>query len=129
MYLNQIIGRPYALPSDPPWTFDCFSLVEFIRREFYQLPTPIPFEVTSLATKDINRVIVKVVQLGTWVKVKNPQPGDVVHMETNHIGVLVPNGVVHAWRCRSGLGSVVMTGDRTNSRFFAMLGYLRLRDE
>lgn len=123
---TDLIGRPYALPSEPPSSFDCYSLVEFVRRECFGLPTPIPYAVESLVSpNDVGRVWLTVEHMDVWQPVKEPVDGDIVKLERAHVGVYCCGAVLHAWRA-SGRGSVVLTNRRVIDRLFSMCQFMRL---
>jgi hypothetical protein len=123
--LVHLIGRPYCLPSTPPYTFDCYSLVKFVRAEFFGLETPAPCDIASVSKNDAGIAIIKVRDSGLWQIVKQPRFGDIVQMERYHIGVYIEGGVLHAWRAARS-AQVVLTKIRAVERLFSMCQFLRL---
>lgn len=92
--LLDIIGRPWAVPCDPPKSFDCFELCIEVRKRL-GLPTPSP--VSRNARKPHHRDFFKNVP-DLWQKVINPRTGCVVIMNSgNHVGIYIPDRkVVHS---------------------------------
>lgn len=125
MELAQLIGRPYQLPSEPPISFDCYSLVAYVRENFFGLPTPAPYDISTVTKDEAGRAIVAVRSMNMWEVVKQGKFGDIVQMEKYHIGVFVAGGVMHAWRTNRS-GSVVLTNFRVVDRLFSMCDFLRL---
>lgn len=123
---NELIGRPYALPSNPPLTFDCFSLVEYVRRIYFGLTTPVPYAVESfIAPSDVPRVWIRVEHMDVWQPADVPRDGDIVKLERRHVGVYLHGAVMHAWKSPNYNG-VIVTNMRLIRRIFPICKFLRL---
>lgn len=111
----NLIGTPYRLHGATPGGFDCWGLVLYVRREFYNLATPVDLP-ASHAPRAVMAAIARSRRLPRWRQVSAPMPGDVVALSCSslqplhHVGVAVPDGVLHAYlgEARAG-GSVVLT--------------------
>lgn len=91
----SLVGRPYAFPSEPPMSFDCWSLVKHVRTEA-RLSCPLTFsDDEAWCTPDnIAAAIVKV--RGAWGRTDTPRDLDMAVMDAHHVGVVYGRGVVHA---------------------------------
>ena len=86
------LGTPYAFPSCPPATFDCWTLVEHLRGQMGLLTPP----VAAGWTPETFPAAVEAEQ-GAWRRVEEGegiQPGDVVLFNARHVGVLVDRDTV-----------------------------------
>jgi cell wall-associated NlpC family hydrolase len=110
-----LIGVAYVRgAADPAVGFDCWTLVEYVRREFYQLPTPLAGTGRHVAGATI---IAEAQASGEWKALTVATPGAVVglavakRLPLHHVGVAVEGGVLHAWNGfgASGAGSVMLT--------------------
>ena len=94
--MRDLIGAPYALPCDPPHTFDCWQLVVHAR-ETIGLRTPhgpVAVEDRSLADKEyFAHPDPKV-----WTPIGRPSEGCVVAFgnPASHVGVYIGGRVLHA---------------------------------
>lgn len=108
---RALIGTPYVrFGSDPRVGFDCFGLVRYVRREYFGLDTPIAGtarapEIAILASR----------LLLCWRETVAPgAPGDVAAMAAahgralHHVGVVLDDGVLHAWCGLSARGGGVV---------------------
>lgn len=132
-----LLGKPYVLHgTDPAVGFDCWTLVEYVRRECFGLATPLArgdaFELPENKFVALNRalsVIGAAQDCGAWQRVETGAPGDVVGLSLSeriplhHVGVLLPQGVLHAWAGvgRVGIGSVILTPFARLSPLFAQV--------
>lgn len=110
----DLIGAPYELDAAGPGAFDCWGLIEYVRRECYGLATPIEAPADH-APRAVMAAITATIAAGSWRRVDPPgAPGDVVGLarkprgELHHVGVVIPGGVLHAFSDGS-TGSVVLT--------------------
>ena len=115
----DLIGVPYLRGGNSPREgFDCWALVEFVRREYYGLPSPL-----IDARARIGLAALKTIEAakasGEWSEIDAPGvAGSVVGMAfagrlfLHHVGVSLGElGVLHAWSgiLSSGRGSVTLT--------------------
>jgi cell wall-associated NlpC family hydrolase len=80
--INSYIGVPYRYGGTTRSGLDCSGLVQNVFRDVYELDLP-------RASKDMYK-------LGTWVRRKQAQPGDLVFFDrrgrVNHVGIYVGDG-------------------------------------
>ena len=91
--INKTIGKPYALQSDAPNSFNCWTLITHL---YPQAPS---FEPSEL--KEYIELFNKEKDTLSWVEHDEPQLGDIILFAKNnyfsHAGVLVDfNKVLHA---------------------------------
>jgi cell wall-associated NlpC family hydrolase len=105
----SLVGSPYRREGDTPrGGFDCFTLVRFVRKEYFGLETPaghIPAEhltSTQAAALAIFRTLGGKERIGSpWVECE-PHDGCVVALglwnisRLHHCGVVLSRGVLHA---------------------------------
>lgn len=83
----ELVGKPYAFPSKPPETFDCFSVTQYVRKRFYNKKTPIE---NATVQHD----------MGMYKELSAPEEGCVVSMSDEHVGVKVGNNLITAMKNR-----------------------------
>ena len=93
MNIRGIIGAPWAVPCDPPSSFDCWELVRHVRA-MIGLRTP------SVVDKDRRRPSDRK-QFGQppmgWNQLSEPVEGCVARIGSAHVGVYLNGGdVIHA---------------------------------
>jgi cell wall-associated NlpC family hydrolase len=114
----SLIGVPYVLESsDPAVGLDCWTLVEYVRRECFARRTcAVPPR--SHSTVNAAHAIAHARRRFEWQRIAIPGfPGSVVGMSISarlplhHVGIALEGGVLHAWAGPSsgGVGSVVLT--------------------
>ena len=93
--LADLIGRPWALPCDPPQSFDCWELVCHVRGRA-GLDTPDYSDHRSGLVSDM--VLLHMADPKTeWNILLEPSPWCVVLMRRKHVGVYLPDRtVIHA---------------------------------
>jgi len=96
--LSHMIGKGWAMPCDPPETFDCYELVRHVRRSF-GLNTPSVVDRADRVMRDAD-------QFGhppaRWSELPRPVLGCVARIGTKHVGVyLGASRIVH---CIKGSG-------------------------
>lgn len=101
----SLVGAPYAFPSDPPRSFDCWSLVKYVR-QLRDLPCPLPFSDSETWCVPGNLHLATARARGLWTAREAPRPYDMAVLEPAHVGVVVDGGVLHALSRNS---SVVLT--------------------
>lgn len=130
-----LLGVPYVLGScDPAIGFDCWTLVDYVRKECFGVSTPLsvnlcdgpriqPSErplsgVNRVAVKHAQRLIENAQRTGAWRRIDAPGfPGCVVgmslssRMALHHVGIALAPGVLHAWGGATAgrVGSVILT--------------------
>ena len=93
--LLDIVGRPYAYPPDPPVTFDCWTLLVWVRQAL-GLATPLDIEAAGYTQANLRGAVETERASGRWQPVDEPQDGDAVLFSREHIGVSMGSGVLHA---------------------------------
>jgi hypothetical protein len=93
--VRTLVGQPYAFPSFPPVSFDCWTLVKYVR-ELHSLPCPLPFN--EKAPWCVPEYMPSAIKLAAphWVIVAEPAQMSMAVMERQHVGVVVDDGVLHA---------------------------------
>jgi cell wall-associated NlpC family hydrolase len=115
----DLIGVPYVIGgSSPSAGFDCWGLVEYVRREYFGLVSPL-VEQSERAGLHALHTIAAAKRSPQWERIDPPgDPGAVVGMSfagklfLHHVGVsLGARGVLHAWSgvLAGGRGSVTLT--------------------
>jgi cell wall-associated NlpC family hydrolase len=116
----ELIGVPYVRGGITPRDgFDCWSLVEYVRRVYFDLPSPLVDARARAGLAAAIRTIEAAKVSGEWVAIDPPgDAGSVVGMAfagrlfLHHVGVsLGALGVLHAWAgiISNGRGSVTLT--------------------
>lgn len=100
-----LVGRPYEFPSSPPVSFDCWSLVKYIRGNL-DLPCPLPFDDTAPWCVPGNLAMGTEAARPLWKLHGTPEQFDMAVLEPAHVGVVLGDGVLHALARN---GSVVWT--------------------
>lgn len=81
--ITELIGKPYAFPSDPPKSFDCFSITMYIRSTLFNKNTPINnLTIDSSCDK--------------YIEQEKPTEGCIVTMTDQHVGVYVREKIITA---------------------------------
>jgi cell wall-associated NlpC family hydrolase len=123
---RALIGAPYLRGGADPLSggVDCFGLVVYVRRAYFGLVTPI-----AGTPRNVQAAIDASTRLRAWHQVPPPgAPGDVATMSTarsrpmHHVGVVLAEGVLHAW-CGLSMrgGGVLLTPWRTVRATFPVL--------
>lgn len=90
----DIVGRPYAFPSDPPRTFDCWTLLLWVRSQM-GLETPVDLDPGEYDPETLEGAVRR--ERPLWHRVTGPPAdGDAVLFTAKHIGVVAGDGVLHA---------------------------------
>lgn len=91
--LTPLIGRPWAVPCDPPSTFDCWELVRYVRG-LRGITTPSVVNIGD--RKPTDRKFFKNKPNG-WYELMAPHPYCVVFFGVSHVGVYLTVGqIMHA---------------------------------
>lgn len=101
----HLVGRPYAFPSRPPHTFDCWSLVKHVRQG-EGLACPLPFDDGAPWCVPGNLAEAYTRARPLWRLRGAPEPFAVAVLEPAHVGIVLAGGVLHAL---SANASVVWT--------------------
>lgn len=93
--LRSLIGKPWAIPCDPPNTFECWELVRHVRALFgIQTPSVVDADKRSLMN---TRIIAN--PPADWQRLNEPTPYCVVLLGHKHVGVWIgDNQVLHTER-------------------------------
>lgn len=131
---RQLVGRPYCQDGshpNPPETFDCFTLVKYVRELCYQITTPLMIGECFLrqAVDRHTNEIVDIDQMAKLIEihlehriykpVAEPKPGDIVMFNDHHIGVVVEGGVLAAFKVIAHDGAVYFFNWRKMHRFYS----------
>lgn len=87
------LGTPYAFPSNPPESFDCWTLLVYLRE---QLGLDTPVMSPHWTPETLNGAIEGELCSGRWKPVTEAVDGDVVLFSPVHVGALLRGVVVHA---------------------------------
>lgn len=99
----DIIGAPYAFPPHPPETFDCWSLLVYVRDKL-GLPTVVEVDPELYSSDTMQAAVEQERCNGRWQPVEGlPCDGDAVLFTHDHIGVFLGSGVLHAHRPNKGV--------------------------
>lgn len=97
-----LVGRPYAFPSEPPASFDCWSLVKHVRAA-EGLPCPLPFDDHAEWCRPGNLARATSEARALWRVDGARSDFDMVVLEPAHVGVSLMGGVLHALARNSGV--------------------------
>ena len=103
--LDTIIGRPYAFPSYPPESFDCWTLLVYVRR-LMGLRTEVQISPSRYTPETLRDAVCLEKCMGGWRPVHpedRPLQGDAVLFTPEHIGVAMGTGVLHAFAPSRGV--------------------------
>lgn len=89
----DLVGTPYKFPPEPPVSFDCWTLLLYVR-EHLGLGTPLPVDPSDYDLGNMEEAIAAVRPV--WRRVEVPDDGDAVLFDQSHIGVALGAGVLHA---------------------------------
>lgn len=92
---RDLVGRPYAFPSTPPETFDCWTLVKFVRQQM-GLACPLPFDDEEAWCVPGNLDQATARARTCWTPLPAPAPFVMAVLEPSHVGVVLGSGVLHA---------------------------------
>ena len=91
----ELVGKPYKFPSEPPASFDCWTLVKHVRAAM-GLPCPLPFDDQAEWCVPGNLARATEAARPLW-RVRNPGCDfDMVVLEPAHVGIALSGGVLHA---------------------------------
>lgn len=94
--LRDIVGKPYVYPPDPPRTFDCWTLLVYVR-ELLGLETRVEIDISRYTQDTMDKAIAEERCNGRWQPVSGrPRDGDAVLFASDHIGVVMGSVVLHA---------------------------------
>lgn len=104
---DDLIGRPYALPCDPPHSFDCWELAKEVRKRL-GLHTH-EYETHHMDRMLSNRMDFNKPDPEKWVQLVDPIDGCLVGFGRRyilHCGVYLDRKVIHANQVKGLDGSV-----------------------
>lgn len=101
----HLIGCPLDDQPNPPQSFDCYTLVTYVRREFYGLDTPLVVPEEMVTIENLSMLLKLHLEKSVYVPTDAPKLGDIVLFNEHHIGVVVDGGVLSTFYV-SGIGSV-----------------------
>ena len=93
--IRSLVGTPYNFPSHPPHTFDCWSLVKYVRG-LKGLECPLPFSDAEEWCMPVNMVPAIAMARESWTTMDEPVDFCMAVMERSHVGVVLDDGVLHA---------------------------------
>lgn len=92
--MRGLIGKPWAVPCNPPNSFDCWELVRHVREVTFNKGTPSIVERGDRKPKDRTLITNPPTE---WVEIPTPEVGCVVRIGETHVGVFLGRGdVMHA---------------------------------
>jgi cell wall-associated NlpC family hydrolase len=92
----HLVGKPYAFPSHPPESFDCWTLVKYVR-ELVILPCPLPFRDDEAWCTPAGMARALAEARPHWKpRIGGPERGDMAVFNNEHVGVFWDGGVLHA---------------------------------
>lgn len=116
----HLLGKPWAVPDNPPETYDCWSLVVAARKA-YGLDTPAYSDGRTVFEGSVDD------PPSGWHQLSEPRANCVAVMgkERLHVGVVVyPDSIIH-----SPMNSYVRVDKlRLLERFVGQIGYWELDD-
>jgi hypothetical protein len=107
------IGTPYAYPSTPPESYDCWTLVEHVRAAL-GLATPLAVDAANFDPESLDVAVAAELGANRWCEVGAPHDGAVVVFHAGHVGVWVQCRVLHAV---AGVGVMVSRWPTVLRRF------------
>lgn len=102
LVLAEIVGTPYRFPPSPPKSFDCWSLVTYVREQL-GLETKLDVDVSLYDLETMAEAVRSEKRSGGWKQVTSPRDGDAILFTPSHIGVYMGSGVLHAHAPSSGV--------------------------
>lgn len=102
--LQSIIGAPYAFPSHPPESFDCWTLLVYVRN-LHGLRTEVEISPSRYTPETLRNAVTLEKCMGGWRRVSEDSmmDGDAVLFTPSHIGVSLGVGVLHAFAPSKGV--------------------------
>jgi hypothetical protein len=91
----ELVGKPYEFPSDPPRSFDCWTLVKHVRLA-ERLACPLPFDDREAWCVPGNLAHATALAASVWRTQGGPVPFAMAVLEPGHVGVVIDGGVLHA---------------------------------
>ncbi len=130
MFICDLIGKPWALPCDPPRTYDCWALAVEVR-ERMGLKTPV-YDVPPESRRAAHRAALAKPDPSVWQRLDTPRDGCLVGFGQRyvvHCGVYIQGRVIQA-ACPSATqnGSVFMHTLAVTQNFFGSASYWELKD-
>jgi cell wall-associated NlpC family hydrolase len=95
VWWQPLIGRPYAFPSNPPESFDCWTLVRHVR-QMHGLPCPLPFDDGEDWCQPHALPLALDRARPGWRVEPEPSRLAMAILPPDHVGVFVDGGVLHA---------------------------------
>ena len=108
------VGTPYAFPSDPPNTFDCWTLLTDLRQ---QMGLKTPLAGPGWAPESFGEHVATEIASGHWRRLEafsDARDGDAVLFNAKHVGTLVGRVIAHATH---STGVVYTTQSAVRRRF------------
>jgi hypothetical protein len=93
---RHLVGKPYRQPPTPPTTFDCYTLVVWVRELCYGTKTPLLCDPAFVSRDNMEQLLELHQQRDIYIRVAQPEPADIMVFDPHHIGVVVENGVLSA---------------------------------
>ena len=133
MLLSDLVGIKFSDDGESPESgFDCYGLVIYVYREFYniEIPSYKHNKIEPLDSKKIERQIVRAYNSGNWIKIDEPEEPNLVTIKNhpvfvNHIGVYIGDGkFIHALK---KVGVIISS---INDRFWKpkIVGFYRWKE-
>lgn len=90
-----LVGTPYEFPSNPPRSFDCWTLVKHVRAA-EGLLCPLPFDDQEAWCVPGNLARATVQARPLWRVLTGPINLCMAVLEPAHVGIVLNGGVLHA---------------------------------
>ena len=118
--LTDLIGKPYALPCDPPNSYDCWAIVAEGRKRL-GLSNP-DYTKTAIRRSDIAK------PAAVWKQLSVPTKGCIVRLGalSTHCGMYLGKGLVLHTEHR--IGVCVMTLDQVAQLYTGCADFWEMRD-
>lgn len=126
--ISSLIGRPWALPCNPPETFDCWELAVSVRRILGK-QTP-EYKVPPKKRANRDRSDFETPDEKIWKRLDKPQQGCLVGFgnPNNHVGVYHDGRVIHSHSIDGVVGSVQVHRLEVLERFLGEPSYWEKRN-
>lgn len=126
-FLSKFIGTPFQWNARGPEKFDCWGVVLHVleRLGVEQLPDFV-VEESDAPDSQVCVLIEQQIETGSWQRIDDPQPGDVVamssHRRIHHVGVVTPFGILNTTKA---MGAILTKESRLRTMGYRRIEYYR----
>jgi hypothetical protein len=121
----SLVGARYAMPCNPPKTFECFSLIEYVRRVYYGRETRLLISASDMRVERMGEIVRLHMATDIYQQVVRPAEADIALLSANHVGVVVNGGVLAAFTVSNGEGQVMSFPWRRLPKYYPDATYWR----